>query len=712
MTSADTAVELWENLTGSKVDARSFSGSTGQTFSIFSANQKIQLARNLKDDTAVTLVIRHLLAEYAQSVSFRFTLAEMLEGAAGDFEAMVEPAQELKTFLDTDGIRNSHQAFFQDCCEALAHYRQHPAASTSERTHYFVEHQSGLIGLDAVSDLEKLTKLTMFDGEPSDEETPKVNHLIFAFETLEELIDHGASIPSGFSLCAITSQHVSDSYFVLVVRNGGRVIIVTDKGNYTHPLQQSRMRSRNDRYNLERIDNSRFPYDLLNIQWADNGRRAEQGDGGQALMKSDTGFRVLGNIKDLDDWDLLWFHLFVQQCQQRYFVEGVTEPVMATGSMIRLSHPWVGEEKFPVPASQRFDIDTRTSTELSTEFLHSIEPSWKEQANPNGWMEERFADQVPDDSLYIPASALTEEDVVPFLTTDKGKAAISTANTCGMTFFERNHLNTVKLKPIDPTSLATKERIVRDAHFMARHNQSMVIEKLVAADFKAREREVIQWFNRAVVDHLPTFIDELMALNHRYFFVDSEAFEGVVQRLKGRASFSGIGTRSGNRQREISVSYEPIAKQRIYPRSADDVDVKHLLDLVDYVEQHHLCYFDEDEPAQIFLRLGVGNVADIMKLTGLSLDQIPPELHSRGIDVYTGNSILDRIDPMATLRNPWDKLPLRFCLPVSLKAFKAWRKKRGLETPKAPELEAWSKQAAREMWQETIKDEKENSNAQ
>ncbi|KRW83655.1 hypothetical protein [Marinobacter sp. P4B1] len=700
MSFAGTAIELWEKLTGTKVNARSFSGSIGQSFSLFQANQKIQQAQALNDDTAVTLIIRQLLADYTQSVSFRFTLADLLESVPDDFERMVEPARELQTFLNSDDIRGAHDAFFIDCLDALAHYRNQPVSSTTEQTRAFVEHQSGLIGLDAHQDLEKLTKLTMFDGDAAENEPPKINRLIFAFETLEELIDHGASIPSGFSLCAITSSHISDSYFVLVVRSGERVIIVTDKGTYTHPLQQARMRNRNDRYNLDRIENSRFPYDLLNIQWSDNGRRAAQGSGSRDITVSDTGFRVLGAISDLDDWDLLWLHLFIEQCRQRYFVEGVIEPVMATGSMIQLTHSLAGDDRYPVPASQRFEIETRTSTELSTDFMHSIEPDWQDRANPNGWMEERFAGEVPEDSLYIPPSALSSHDEVVLISKDGEEPEISAIDTREMSFFDKERLSTINLQPIDPFALATKERIVRDAHFLARHNQSKVIEKLVKADYKSRKREVIEWFNKAVADHLPNFVDELLALNHEYFFVDCEAFEGIVDALKGRPSFSGIQTRSGTRQREILVDYEPLAKQRVFNRSIEEAtpQIKHHLGLVDYEEQRHLCYLDNDETAKVFLYLSVANVADIMKLTGLSLEQIPPELHSRGIDVYTGNSILDRIDPLATLRNPWDKLPLHFCLPVSLKGFKAWRKARGLDTPKAPDLPAWSRQKAREMW--------------
>lgn len=716
MNYGDTAIELWEKMTGTKVDSRSFSGTIGQTFSIYSANKRIQQARELGDDTSLTLVIRHLLDEYALNVSFSFSLAEILDGVADEFETIFEPAQELKTFLDTDGIRAPQQAFFDECCLALSFYREQAMVDFSGRTREMIERQSGMIALDAINDLDKLTKLTMFDGQPDEDANPKVNHLIFAFDNLEELIDHGAQIPNGFSLCAIVSPHISDSYFVLVIRNGGHVTIVTDKGNYTHPLQQERMRSRNDRYNLDRIENSRFPYDLLNIEWSDNGRRAEAGKTGQGIMESDTGFRVLATLKDLDDWDLLWFHFFIQQCQQRYFVDRVREPVMATGSMIRLTHRWAGEDRFPVPSTQVIEFDARSSKELSTEFMHTLEPDWENRANPNVWMEKRFADQVPEDALYIPPSAFKHGDELVKLTVDKNGTRVSKEDATGLAWYDREKLNPINIRPLDLHSLDTRERVIRDAHFMARHNQTMVIKELVNVDYEARQKEVMQWFNKAVVKNLPNFIDDLLSLNHEAFYIDSAEFDKHVSDLsqRGGGVFSQINTRSGGRRRDIMVSYEPVAKQRIISRESEErfPDTRNELDLVDYIEGCYRCYLDSDDPAQLFLRLHVATVADIMKLTGLSMDEIPPELHSRGLRVYTGNSILDRIDPLATLDNPWDKLPLRFCLPVSLKSFKAWRKAQGLQTHKASDIAKKTADEARELWQATVKEQKESGNEQ
>ena len=61
-----------------------------------------------------------------------------------------------------------------------------------------------------------------------------------------------------------------------------------------------------------------------------------------------------------------------------------------------------------------------------------------------------------------------------------------------------------------------------------------------------------------------------------------------------------------------------------------------------------------------------------------------------------GNSILDRIDPLADIQNPWNRLELRYRVPVSLKAFKAVRRSRGLHIPKATEIEAYARQQAEE----------------
>lgn len=69
------------------------------------------------------------------------------------------------------------------------------------------------------------------------------------------------------------------------------------------------------------------------------------------------------------------------------------------------------------------------------------------------------------------------------------------------------------------------------------------------------------------------------------------------------------------------------------------------------------------------------------------------ELRHRGVKNYVGNLILDRIDPLSDIRNPWNRLALTYRLPGGLKAFKAERR-RGLPIPKTTELDECAKKEA------------------
>lgn len=118
--------------------------------------------------------------------------------------------------------------------------------------------------------------------------------------------------------------------------------------------------------------------------------------------------------------------------------------------------------------------------------------------------------------------------------------------------------------------------------------------------------------------------------------------------------------------------------------------------LEDYTYARYRCAIDRKEDARLFLSLSVSCVLDLMNIAGLTLDEIPQELHHFGVATNSGNNILDRLDPLANIRNPWDRISLYFALPVSLKAFKAYRRAHGLETPRATELAQYAEDTARE----------------
>lgn len=691
------AVALWEELTGKSVNSRSYAFRVGgSSLDLYQANKRVQQALAVGDDLTVALVVKTLAEQYAECETF--TLADILAGNER-LSARLELVNRMNALFTAESAVARFDAFFNYCDGALAHYRDLAPESLSEESHKFVRDSGCFVGLDAYHGINNLTRLMLCDGPVGDVDKAKVSRLVFAFESIEELITHARRIPTGFSLCVITSNHISDSYFVMVVNTGGRIFVLTDKGNYTHPLQESRMRSRNDRYNEERIGGSHFPYDLLNIQWSDNGRRASSGQAGTDLMNSDTGLRVLGALSDLKDWDLLWLHLFIDQCRDRYFERKLTEPKLATGSMIRLPHKWSeGSMNLPVPIEFELRLETRSSADLNSDFLHTLEPKWAERYNPNRWMEDRFAGQVPDDCLYLPARALNGETPLLQLGSSGGRD-LTRRDTTGLPFWELEKLPILRLQGLSGTALSTPERVIRDCHFLARHNQAQAIALIAQQDYEARKHEVQQWFYEAAAKNLPNLIDDLLALNHERFCIDTPENQEVLEVLGRGKPVKGMGGTVGllSSFRSIMLSYVPVRTQ--YPSRHDqgEPSLPKTLGLIDYDSNCYRCAVDSSEEAQLFIALDASSVCDLMNITGLPLEKIPVELHHRGMDIYIGNSILDRIDPLSNIRNPWDKFKLPYVLPVSLKAFKKLRRSRGLPIPRATELEDYAKELAEEM---------------
>lgn len=683
------AVALWEELTGKSVNTTSYTFRVGgDSFDLYNANKRVQQAQAVEDDLTVALVVKTLAEQYATAE--KFTLADILNGNER-LKARLDLVGRMSALFSDESTVALFEEFYDHCGGALAHYRDLTPQTLSAESREFVRDSGCYVGLDAYHGVSRLTRLMICDGAVDDIAQAKVSRLVFAFDTIEQLISHARQIPTGFSLCVIMARHVSDSYFVMVVNTGGRIIVLTDKGNYSHPLQESRMRQRNDRYNLNRIEGSHFPYDLLDIQWADNGRHSSAGQAGTELMVSDTGLRVLGSLADLNDWDLLWLHLFIDQLRDRYFLKKLTEPQLATGSMIRLPHKWAeSTENLPVPVEFEIKLDVRPSAELNSQFFHTIEPEWAKTYNPNRWMEDRFAASVPDDCLYLPAAALNDE--TPLLTVGSdGEHELTRRNIDKLPFWEKRELPIVTLQGLSGTALDTTQRVIRDAHFIARHNQVQVISQLVNEDYKARHEQVQVWFYKAAAKFLPKLIDDLLALNHERVWINTAAQQEALRTL-GK---DGYDMRH-NLFRSVKIRYEPVRKQSVPHRGNPTLSMSGTLKLINYTYCFYQCAVNRQEEAQLFISLDVSTVFDIMNVTGLSLEAIPAELHHMGVKSYVGNPILDRIDPLSHISNPWDKLPLYYNLPVSLKAFKDLRRRRSLPIPKATEVEAFAQHEAEE----------------
>lgn len=686
-------VQAWEALSGKDMSSMSLNLG-GDGIKLYDANKRIKEALSIGDEITVSLIIKQVSQAYADSYTVTCSLSDILAGkqhVSSKLEALIH----LRALLDQPSLTASHEAFYSHCLQAIAHYRDKDVSELSEDD-AFVRQSGGFVGLDALSAMNQLTRLTLCDGQLGDDDGLKVSRLIFAFDSIEELLSHAQRIPSGFSLCCIMSESISDSYFALIVRNGQRIVILTDKGNYEHPLQESRMRARNSRYNESRTGASKFPYDILDIEWLDNGRKARRSDAskGTELMVSDTGFRVLSSLDKLSSWDLLWLHLFIEQCRDRYFKEQHLEPMLATGSMLCLTHPWKDvQAALPVPMEFALPCPVRKSSELTTDFMRSIEPGWDKKYNANVWMEKRFGHLVPDEALYIPAGSIGSE--TPLIESKGGGLVkLSRQDLTGESCYVVEKKPVVALTELNLTALADRERVVRDAHFLARHNQAAVIAHLVQMDFVSRKEELVKWWYASVKKNLPNILDDLLTFNNQRFQILDRA-QGELPAALLQAGVEHIQTSTGvvsviGTYRRIMIKHYPVRNQYqnlMHPRT--EKKLPHALGLVNLQDGEYRCCLSSNTPAQLLIRLEVKSVIDIMNICGLSFAKVPPELQHLGLRIYSGNSILNRIDPLLGIQNPWDKVNLDFTVPVSFQQLKIRRKALGLDTPKIGELESF-----------------------
>ncbi|WHT75540.1 MULTISPECIES: hypothetical protein [Pseudomonas fluorescens group] len=499
----ETALVLWERLTGKPVESLSF-GSDLDGFSLYYANKEINAAIKTGDEAIVTLLIRSQMPLYARAATF--PLSEYRSGSER-ISTMLEAMSELDSLFADSAIGRLHDEYLDYAQGSLAFYRNLDRSALSAETLEFVATQAGGVGLDALHSIDRLTRLMIKDGVPAPAGEAKLGRNIYDIGRIEDLLVHAHQIPTGFSLCVIRGKSIASSYFVMVVRTGSRILALTDKGKFEHPLQEERMQARNDRFNAQRIDGSHFPYSLLKIQWMDRGRTALESEPRATNLPAAAGLPVLADISELDDRELLWLQLFIDQCRARYFDQGMSEPLLATGSMLSLGHKLAESgDQLPALAGRKLDLVTRASKDLTAAWFYQTEPQWETCANPNLWMEDRFAAAVPAECLYIPETVI-----------QAGQLQIGMDGQGELTM---NHgepgkgLFVAELKSIAMNTLDTPERIIADAHYTARHNQVEIIRGLAAADYAHRQTQVQEWFYKAVAKNLPAILDDLLLANH------------------------------------------------------------------------------------------------------------------------------------------------------------------------------------------------------
>jgi hypothetical protein len=105
---------------------------------------------------------------------------------------------------------------------------------------------------------------------------------------------------------------------------------------------------------------------------------------------------------------------------------------------------------------------------------------------------------------------------------------------------------------------------------------------------------------------------------------------------------------------------------------------------------YNVCAVDPPTRATVFTIIQPDNPRALALLMGILENKLPwPLQHWTTYEPYTGNSILDRVDPQdSRLDDPWRHLELRLTISLSKRAYKRLRKEHGLEPKEPPQAKA------------------------
>jgi len=673
---SDRALKAWEELTGREVmDTTSHVEFAGQ-FSLRNSNKEL---RYVIEQDPTGLGVGLLLKEYVPAYlsGGQYSLDSISNNDSAVHQTLLSKSK-AELYLKSGPLAEVMEGFKDKCKQAVGFYGTAAADDTIES----VAEDGFNIFLNAQKEFSRYSKFLISDAAPESNTEMKLLEQIFMFSNMEELVAESQYMPNGFALVLIQQPRFSDSFFVMIVKSGSKIYLVTDKTNYGNPLTKDFMASRNQRYNEDRLSDTYLPYQLLKLKFENNGRTVEYNESTD-LITQEQGFRVLGHVKDMYAGQLLWLTFLMDEAKSLIVDNGKALPKLGYFSSHRLEHPLALENKqsgtpnLPSTYVAESGLETRTGKKLSRKHMEKVNPSLAKAVYINQWMEDLFDKEIDESSLYVPMEVYKEKGDVLCLSNldDKGSVkSLERINTENMDYFAKERIKgkQVGLMPLPSTMVGSKEEVQLQADYIARKNKASMIQKLVNKDYKDNEDKIQKWIARNIVKNLPNFIDDLISLNHSRFFIIQDAPKHAEM---------GLVPINVDYMRQVHAAYLDFDDRwvEIY-KTPEPSYMSRALKTRRKKEPLSRCYLTNVEDAEYRFKLQVSNVFDLEVLTGLPREKMPKQLQTWGLQSGREGGPLDKaFDPMQNVHNPWNDMRVNCSIPISVDALKAKRKELGLK---------------------------------
>lgn len=654
MNSIQEIVQEWNKLIGL------FQTKTlNDAFEIDRLVRRIETAIEL-DPTNLTalMMIQNTLSDYLESQSL--TLAQIIHDMP-QFAEFVRTYRKIQTLLKNNEMYEQADHFVAAIKHSLkqANFFSPAVEEFVNETYNVAE-----IRLSALRAFKSL-KVNQFSRGAS--RTEPARHLAFS-ENVFEVYDINMllrmvsqpSIADGVYLFIV--RNVSDerfSYFTFVIKSSGNIYLVSDKPHMPSPnyINVGRGRAIERRFE-ERIESNFFPYGLLNVKYDEELSKYvfERDTYQTAIQQFQPYWKVAGKLIDCEPAEILWVFMLYSLYQMKFFGEELPQldSITYTAMMIEPhSQPGASTALAKVDGSI-VTYDPLRFPDITLDTLNNENPevaaAWK--IKPTGdkqWLEDRYAPQVTDPNIIGVLAAPAEN----YSMTADNQIVPGTINDDFFRTMDRYKPSASDLPALNMSEFGSQKELKHLYIWFARKAQATAIQNLAYQEFQEKKVEVEKWYRQRVREN-------------------ASALREAVAKGEMICKFRAV---------EIGGSFTPDSaireKNILYLMLEKDYHNWHSYYMAQEINRQIRCYFT-GKPASYVAMFDVEDVYAIARVCGCEIADLPIFLqHYYKRELYHGNSILDTIDPMESVQNPWLSLGLDVALFLSRSEYRAICKEYG-----------------------------------
>lgn len=355
---------------------------------------------------------------------------------------------------------------------------------------------------------------------------------------------------------------------------------------------------------------------------------------------------------------------------ERFWNEGYRAPALTyTGEMIKIATPLLEaarEANLPVPQYTALEMapltvaDIRSGGFVDGECGEVIE-------GLNVWLEQRYGHLVGDELLNLIVE--NKEQLAQEIVNGELGNVRAAKELDGTAIYHNGviRMQAIKVDAVKATSFGTREDLERDRKFIARSNYATSINFLASQEFEIRHHEVIAWVRDRVMGNMGTILP---------MFCQDEIWVPCAQRNTfDDGAESPRDTKTSRRlfMTTYDISNLSTSRERI-ASSSNSKSIGRLAFGGTKIGSRYQC-FQSEAGASWLIKFWPETTEELALLCGCMIADLPDVLqHWTLFRKYIGNSILDRIDPLAwKVRDPWIKLQFQMSFFVSKSRMKAIR---------------------------------------